>query len=48
MGTVLEPRGRGTSAIGSRYKKTGEDAADFEDSVHAVVNSRVCALATVL
>jgi hypothetical protein len=48
MGTVQESRGRGTSAIGSHYQKTGEDRVDFEDSVHAVVNSTVCALAIVL
>jgi hypothetical protein len=24
-GTVREPRGRGASAVGSRYQKTGED-----------------------
>jgi hypothetical protein len=27
LGTVREPRGRGTSAVGSRYQKTGEDIA---------------------
>jgi hypothetical protein len=29
-GTVREPRGRGTSPVGSRYQKTGEDTADWE------------------
>jgi hypothetical protein len=38
MGTVWKPRGRGTSDSGSHYQKTGEDTADWEDLVHAVVN----------
>jgi hypothetical protein len=37
-GIVREPRVRGTSAVGSRYQATtGEDTADWEDLVHAVV-----------
>jgi hypothetical protein len=27
MGIVREPRGRGTSTVGSRYQRTGEDSA---------------------
>jgi hypothetical protein len=30
-GTVQERKGGGTSAIGSRYQKTGEDTTDWED-----------------
>jgi hypothetical protein len=30
-GTVGEPRGRTTFAVGSRYQKTGEDTAGWED-----------------
>jgi hypothetical protein len=42
-GIVWEPRGRGTSPVGSHYQTmTGEDTADWEDLVHAVVNCRVC------
>jgi hypothetical protein len=29
--TVRELKGRGTSAVGSRYQKTGEDTAGRED-----------------
>jgi hypothetical protein len=32
---------RGTSTVGSRYKKTGEETADREDSVHGLENYRV-------
>jgi hypothetical protein len=30
-GTVREPRGRVTSAVGIRYQKSGEDSTDWED-----------------
>jgi hypothetical protein len=40
--------GMGTSAVGSRYQRTGEGTADREDSVRAAVNSRVCELAIAL
>jgi hypothetical protein len=44
-----EPRVRGTSAVGSRYQiTTGEDTADWKVLVRAVVNCRVCELATAL
>jgi hypothetical protein len=46
MGTVQEPRESGMSATGSCYQAiTIEDKADWEESVHAVVNCRVCKLA---
>jgi hypothetical protein len=44
MGIVRKPSIRGTSAIGSRYWTTGEDTADWEELVCAVVNCRVCEL----
>jgi hypothetical protein len=43
---VQEPRVRGMPAVGSCYQTmTGEDIADWEDLVHAIVNCRVCELA---
>jgi hypothetical protein len=49
MGIVLEPRGRGKSRVGSRYRATtGEDTAVWEDLIHAVVNHWVCELARAL
>jgi hypothetical protein len=49
MGIVLEPRVRGTSAVGSHYRATtGEDTADWEDLIRAVVNHWVCELARAL
>jgi hypothetical protein len=40
---------RETSSVESRYHAaTGKDTADWEDLVRAVVNGRVCELATVL
>jgi hypothetical protein len=30
LGAVQEPGRKGTSAVGSRYKKTDEDTADWE------------------
>jgi hypothetical protein len=47
-GTVCKPRGRETSAVWSRNQRTGEEQADWEDSFRAVVNCRVCKLATAL
>jgi hypothetical protein len=48
-GTVREPRGRGTSTVGSRYQATtGEDTADWKDLLRAVVNCSVCELTTTL
>jgi hypothetical protein len=41
MGIVQEPRGMGTSIIGSCYKKTGENTADSEDLVCAIMNCRL-------
>jgi hypothetical protein len=35
---IREPRGRGTSAVGNRFRRTGEETADREQSVRAVVN----------
>jgi hypothetical protein len=49
MGRVREPRGRGASAVGSRYRATtGEDTADSENVVPAVVSCRVRELAIAL
>jgi hypothetical protein len=48
-GTVREPRVRGTSAFGSRYRaRANEDTAGWEDLVRAVVNCSVCELAIAL
>jgi hypothetical protein len=47
-GTILEPKGRGMSAVGSHYQKTGEDSAGWGDLIHAVVNCRLCELVIVL
>jgi hypothetical protein len=47
MEIVREPRVRGKSAAGSRYQITsGDDTADRKDLVRALVNCRVCKLAT--
>jgi hypothetical protein len=49
MGIVWEPRVRGMSAVRSCYQATtGEDTADWEGLVHAVVNCRMNELAMVL
>jgi hypothetical protein len=49
MGTVREPRERGTPAVGSRYQATtGEATADREDLVRALVNCTVCELTLAL
>jgi hypothetical protein len=46
---IQEPRVRRTSAVESRYQTTtGEDTADWEDLVRAVVNCRVCESAIAL
>jgi hypothetical protein len=46
---VRETRGRGAFAVGSRYQATsGEDTADWENLLLAVVNCRVCELAIAL
>jgi hypothetical protein len=48
-GIFREPRVRGTSTTESHYQATtGEDTADWKDSVHVVVNYSVCELATAL
>jgi hypothetical protein len=48
-GIVREPRGRGTSAVGSRHAAaTGEDTTNWENSVRVVVNCSVCILAIAL
>jgi hypothetical protein len=48
-GTFREPRGRGMSAVGSRYQATtSEDKADLEDLVRAAVMCCVCELAIAL
>jgi hypothetical protein len=39
--TVWEPREKGTSAVGIRYQRTGEDKADWENLVHTIVNFRL-------
>jgi hypothetical protein len=42
-GTIRDFRGSGTSAVGSRYQRTGEKTAGQEDSVVSVlVNCGVC------
>jgi hypothetical protein len=41
MGIVRKLRGMGKSTIGSCYKKSGEDTADSEDLMCAVVNCRL-------
>jgi hypothetical protein len=41
-----KPR-RGTSAVGSRYPRTGR-TADKEDSLYCSVNCRLCVIAIVL
>jgi hypothetical protein len=47
-GIFREPRGRGTSAIESRYRATtGEDTADWKYLMRAVVNCRACELPSV-
>jgi hypothetical protein len=33
-GTIWEPRGRRTSAVGSQYQRTGKGTADQEDAMH--------------
>jgi hypothetical protein len=48
-GTVREHWGKGTPAVGSCYQATtGEDTADWEDLVRAVVNCRECELTIAL
>jgi hypothetical protein len=48
-GIVREHRVRGMSVVGiGYYATTSEDAADWEDLVHAVVNCSVCELVIVL
>jgi hypothetical protein len=44
-GPVREPIRRGTSAVGSRYQRSGEEITDREDSVCAAVKCRMCELA---
>jgi hypothetical protein len=41
MEKVQEPRGRETLAVEIRYRGNGEETADREDSVCAVVSCRV-------
>jgi hypothetical protein len=49
MGIIRVPRVRGTSVVESRCQTTtGEDKADCEDLLRAVVNCRVCELAIAL
>jgi hypothetical protein len=43
----FENTGMGTSAMGSRYQRTGEGRGDWEDSVCTVGNCRLRELATV-
>jgi hypothetical protein len=38
-GQFGKPRGRGTSTVGIRYR-AGEDIADCEVTVHAIVNCK--------
>lgn len=47
-GTVREHRKRGKSTVGNRCPRTGEEIADPEDSVLAVVKWRMCELAIAL
>jgi hypothetical protein len=45
----LEHGSGGISGVGSRYQiTTGEDIADWEELVHALLNCRVCGLAIAL
>jgi hypothetical protein len=48
MGTVRQPRVRGTSAFGSHYQATTDEDTDWKGLVRAVVNCRVCELTIVL
>jgi hypothetical protein len=41
----FENRGRGASAIGNRYQRTGEGTAGREYSVRAIVNCSLCGFA---
>jgi hypothetical protein len=42
LGAVWEPRGGDKATVGSHYQGIGEDTADREDLVHAIVNCRLC------
>jgi hypothetical protein len=35
-GRVQEPRGNGTSAVGSRYRKTGENTSTYRSELWTV------------
>jgi hypothetical protein len=46
--TVREPRGRGTSAVGSRYQATTGEGNRLRRLSTALVNCRVCEVAIAL
>jgi hypothetical protein len=40
-GAVREPRGRGTSAVGSRYQATVSEDVAVDTSMYVIVNCKV-------
>jgi hypothetical protein len=40
QGKIRNP-GRATSAVGSRYQRTGDVTADWRDSIRSIVNYRL-------